>query len=398
MIDAKPVAADRLRNYPPYPFAAISRRVRELESQGHDIIQLDIGSPDLPPPPVVIDALHRSSSQASHHGYGGFTGLPALRRAFADYYARRFGVELDPDREVLPLIGSKEGIVNIQVATVNPGDVVLIPDPGYIAYERGALLAEGEPYHVRLRPDCAFLPDLDVIPEHVLQRARLLWVNYPNNPTGATVTLGQLTEIVAFCRSHNILLCSDNPYADVTFDGIRVPSVLEVPGAKDIAVEFNSLSKTFNMAGWRVGVCVGNPEMVEALLCVKSNVDSGMFRAIQDAARVALTEVDDTWIAARNTVYQRRRDVMLEGLAAAGLSADVPGAGLYVWARVPGGDAISYVRHALEDAHVSVSAGTLYGPSGRGYIRLSLVVDEARIEEAMRRLASLRSGAELHVS
>lgn len=390
----KLITAERLQNCPPYPFAGIARRVRELQLQGHDIIQLDMGSPDMPPPPIVVEALHRSALQGSHHGYGGFAGTPDLRQAFASYYHRRFGVELDPDREVLPLIGSKEGIVNLQLALVNPGDVVLLPDPGYIAYERGTLLAGGQSYLVPLDPARAFQPVLDQIPERVLSKARLLWINYPNNPTGATASLDDLAEIVTFCRDHGILLCSDNPYADVTFDGRRAPSVLQVPAAKDIAVEFNSLSKTFNMAGWRVGVCVGNPEIVDALLCVKSNIDSGMFRAVQDAACVALTEVDDAWIAARNQVYQRRRDLVLESLAAAGLSAEAPRGGLYVWAAVQGGDEVAYTHGALEEAHVSLSAGSLYGPSGRGYVRISLVVDEDHIREAMARLGAWRKSSD----
>lgn len=386
-INATPIAAQRLRNCPPYPFAAVAKRLRELEKLGHDIIQLDIGSPDLPPPPVVIEALLRSAQNPAHHGYGGFTGIPALRKAFAAHYARRFEVELDPEAEVLPLIGSKEGIVNLHLAVVNPGDVVLVPDPGYIAYERGVLLAGGEPHLVPLDPSRGYLPSLDKIPADILRRARVLWINYPNNPTGAVATIDALAEIVSFCREHQIILCSDNPYSDVTFDGFRAPSVLQVPGALAVAVEFNSVSKTFNMAGWRVGVCVGNREIVDALACVKSNIDSGMFRAVQDAATAALTEVSDEWIAERNMVYQRRRDIVIGGLAGAGLSAPPPAASLYVWAAVEAGDDVTYVRHALEEAHVSMSPGSFYGPAGRGYVRLSLVVPEERLRAAMRRLA-----------
>jgi len=385
------IAADRLEHVPPYPFAAIGKRVRELRGLGHDVITLDIGSPDLPPRKEVIDALHNSAMDQSHHGYGGFTGIPELREAFAGYYARRFGVELDPDREVMPLIGSKEGIVNIALALVNPGDIVLVPNPGYIAYDRGAILAGGVPYAVRLKKEDHFLPALDEIPQDILKQARLLWINYPNNPTGAVASLAELRKIVDFCRNNEILLCSDNPYADVTFDGKKAPSIMQVPGADEIAVEFNSLSKTYNMAGWRVGVCVGNPAMIDALLRVKSNVDSGLFRSVQDAACVALNETEESWLNDRNMVYQGRRDVVMAGLAEAGLAAESPEAGLYVWAAVDDGDDVAYARDALEEAFVSVSAGSFYGSAGAGFVRLSLVVTEDRIGEAMKRLAEWRS-------
>lgn len=387
----RPVAADRLEHVPPYPFAAIGKRVRELRALGHDVITLDIGSPDLPPHPAVVEALHKSALDQTHHGYGGFTGIGELREAFAGYYARRFGAEFDPDKEVMPLIGSKEGIVNIALALVNPGDVVLVPNPGYIAYDRGAILAGGVPYPVRLKREDHFLPALDEIPADVLKKARLLWINYPNNPTGAVASLAELGKIVDFCREHDILLCSDNPYADVTFDGTRAPSVMQIPGADEIAVEFNSLSKTYNMAGWRVGVCVGSAAMIDALLRVKSNVDSGLFRAVQDAACVALNETDDSWLEARNMVYQKRRDAVMNQLAEAGLSAETPEAGLYVWAAVDDGDDVAYARDALEEAFVSVSAGSFYGSAGAGFVRLSLVVTEERIAEAMERLAQWRN-------
>jgi LL-diaminopimelate aminotransferase len=292
----------------------------------------------------------------------------------------------------MPLIGSKEGIVNIALALVNPGEVVLVPNPGYIAYDRGAILAGGVPHPVRLKKEEHFLPSLDEIPEEILKKARLLWINYPNNPTGAVASLAELREIVEFCRDNGILLCSDNPYADVTFDGNRAPSVMQIPGAEEIAVEFNSLSKTYNMAGWRVGVCVGNAAMIDALLRVKSNIDSGLFRAVQDAACVALNETDDSWLDSRNMVYQKRRDVVLAGLAEAGLSAESPEAGLYIWAAVDDGDDVAYARDALEEAFVSVSAGSFYGSAGSGFIRLSLVVTEERVTEAMRRLAQWRRG------
>jgi len=381
------ILAERLQRIPAYPFAAISKRVRQLVGQGLDVIQLDIGSPDLPPPPACVDALCESAANPKRHGYGGFSGTPELRQAFASYYSRRFGVPLDPEREVLPLLGSKEGIVNIHLALINPGDIVLVPDPCYTAYQRAPILAGGEPFPVPLDPTKGFLPALDQIPANVIRRARLLWINYPNNPTGAVATLDDYELIVAFCRKNNIMLCSDNPYADVTFDGAHAPSVLEVSGAKDLAVEFNSISKTFNMAGWRIGVCVGNADMIDALLRIKSNIDSGLFNVIQDAACVALTTVSESWIRSRNRVYEERRDVVLSNLDRIGLRAVVPLGGLYVWAAIDTGSDEDYVRGALEEAHVSLSPGSIYGPSGRNYVRISLVVDTARMLEAINRLA-----------
>lgn len=386
-ISSQNLLAERLQKVPPYPFAAIAKRVRGLVEQGHDVIQLDIGSPDLPPPPQVIQALCAAATNPKAHGYGGFAGTPLLRQSFANYYQRRFGVKLDVDREVLPLLGSKEGIVNINLALINPGDVVLVPDPGYIAYSRGVILAGGEPYMVPLDPDQNYQPAIDSIPADVLKRARMMWVNYPNNPTGAVASRDELTRIVEFCRHHGIILCSDNPYADVTFDGVYVPSILEIDGAKEIAVEFNSVSKTYNMAGWRIGVCVGNPQIVDALLRVKSNIDSGLFQVTQDACCVALTDVSAEWIQDRNRVYERRRDLLMANLERIGLSGVPPRGGLYVWAAVQHGDDVQYAHQALDEALVSVSAGSMYGPSGSGFIRISLVVDETRLADAIERLA-----------
>ncbi len=380
--------SERLKTIPPYAFAAISSRVRELELQGKDIIRLDMGSPDMPPPPAVVEALYESARQPNHHGYAGFAGIPRLREAFSAYYSRRFGVSVDAETEVLPLIGSKEGIVHLNLAFLDPGDVVLIPDPAYPSYERGARLADAEPYFVRLDPENRFQPDLNVIPANILARAKMMWVNYPNNPTGAVATLEDYEQIVAFCKSHDILLCSDNPYAEVSFDGVDPPSVLCVAGAKESAVEFNSLSKAYNMAGWRVGACVGNSQVVQGLLHCKSNVDSGMFRAVMEAAIVALNETDQDWIEERNTIYSARRDVILEALPSIGLAASVPPASLYVWAKVPGGDDKAYCADVLENAHVSMVPGSVYGEMGRGYLRMSIVQEVQRIREAMGRVAA----------
>lgn len=378
--------ADRMNSIPPYPFAIIAKRIAEIEAGGNSVIRLDMGSPDLPPPDSVIEALNKSAHSPSHHGYGGFVGIAALRQAFADYYAHRFEVELDRDREILPLIGSKEGIVNLSLALLNPSDIVLVPDLAYSAYAAGAYFAGAEPFEVHLDPANAYLPDLEAIPAEILKRAKLLWVNYPHNPTGSIARLSDYEKIVEFAEEHSILICSDNPYADIAFDGIRPPSVLEVNGAKNLAVEFNSLSKIYNMAGWRVGVCAGNAEAIDALLQVKSNIDSGLFRAIQDAACVALTTTSNSWIADRNAIYQRRRDVVVNALTEIGLIADPPLAGIYVWAEVKDGDDQKYATDALEQAFVSVTPGRVYGSAGVGYVRFSLVVDESVLTVAMDRL------------
>ncbi|NDJ51949.1 MAG: aminotransferase class I/II-fold pyridoxal phosphate-dependent enzyme [Chloroflexi bacterium] len=380
-------AAKRLDRVPPYPFAIIGQKVRELKAAGHDVIRLDMGSPDLPPPQPVIDKLSESANTSSHHGYAGFVGLPALRKAFADYYKRRFDVDLDPDAEVLPLIGSKEGIVNMALAQVDAGDVVLCPSPGYPAYKMGTIYAGGEPYFMPLKAENGFLPDLDAIPADVLDKARMIWVNYPNNPTGAVATLEDYQRILDFCTEHDILICSDNPYADVAWEGERPPSMLELTNARDRVVEFTSLSKLYNMAGWRVGACVGNPDMVGALRVVKSNIDSGLFRGIQDASICALDETSEAWVADRNEVYRRRRDILIEAMPRIGLSAEPTKASLYVWAAVNGGDDAGYAAEALQNAHVSIAPGAAFGEAGQGFVRISMIVPEERMKEAVDRLA-----------
>jgi len=382
--------AKRISNLPSYVFARLGQRIAELERAGRDVIRLDIGSPDLPPPDHVINALYESARRADHHGYGSYYGIPALRQAIADYYQRRFGVSLDPEREILVLIGSKEGIANMAQAYVDPGDIVLAPDPGYPVYTMGAALAGGQAYHFPLRRENGWRPDFKDIPAEVADRARLLWLNYPNNPTGATAELSFFEEAVAFARQHDLLLCHDAPYCELAYDGYLAPSILQVPGAKDVALEFNSLSKSHNMAGWRVGMAVGNADAVAALARVKTNVDSGLFRPIQDAAVAALTG-DQSWIEERNAIYARRRDIVLGGLAAVGLRAERPLAGLYVWAEVPAGyTAAEFANRLLEQAAVSLAPGTAFGNQGEGYLRISLGCATERIEEAMSRLQAVK--------
>lgn len=383
--------AKRLERFPPYVFATLASRIKDLQAQGIDVIRLDIGSPDLPPPSFIIDALAEAARRPDQHGYPSFNGTPTLRRAMAGYYAQRFAVDLDPDSEVLPLIGSKEGIAHLALAWLDAGDVALVPDPGYPVYGMGALIAGAEPFAVPLLESNQYLPDLEALPAAVMQRARILWLNYPNNPTGATATLDFFAHAVAFARRHDLLLCHDAPYCDVGFDGYQAPSLLQVPGARAVAVEFNSLSKSHNMAGWRLGMAVGNAQVLAALLQVKGNVDTGIFQAVQAAAVTALTG-DQTWIAERNSIYQARRDLVLAGLRQAGLRAATPQAGLYIWAATPAGStAAAFCELLLVQTGVSVTPGSAFGTCGEGYFRISLGTATTRLAEAMDRIAKMRS-------
>jgi LL-diaminopimelate aminotransferase len=381
--------ADRVKNLPTYPFAGLERRLRELKVNGKDIIRLDIGSPDLPPPDFVIEAMYRSAQESSHHGYAGYYGTPEFRKAVAVYYERRFGVDLDPDKQVVALIGSKEGIANAALAFVNPGQVVLVPDPGYPTYTLGTLLAGGSPVAIPLLEHDQFLPDLEAIPADVARLATVLWLNYPNNPTGAIAPLEFFDRVVAFARRYELLICHDNPYCDVTFDGYQAPSLLQVPGAMDVTLEFNSLSKTYNMAGWRVGMAVGNAAAVDALAKTKTNIDSGIFRPIQDASVLVLTG-DQAWLDERNAIYRERRDIILAALHEMGIQADRPVASLYIWAKTPAGlTSGQYAARLLDEAGVSVTPGTVFGHQGEGYVRVSLGMGTSQIREAMRRWRQL---------
>lgn len=382
--------AKRLSSLPPYLFAEMDQRLAELRARGVDVIRLDIGSPDMPPNGEIIEALARSARRPDRHGYPGYYGLLELRRAIADYYARRFGVELDPEGEVLALIGSKEGLANLSLAFLDSGDVALVPDPAYPTYELGAYLAGGTVYHLPLLAERDFLPDLATIPAEVVRRAKLLWLNYPNNPTSAVASLEFFAEAVAFAREHDLLLCHDAPYCDITYEGYRPPSLLQVEGAKEVAIEFNSLSKTYNMAGWRIGMVVGNRAAIKALAQVKTNVDSGVFTAIQEAAVVALTG-DQTWLESRNAIYQERRDIILEGLAAVGIKARKPLATLYVWAEVPEGyTSAEFAGKLLAEKGVSFTPGSAYGKYGEGYLRISVGMATPRVREAMERLKEFK--------
>ena len=387
MIREQFAVARRLAALPPYLFVEIDRKRREAAARGIDIISLSIGDPDIPTPGPIIRALARAAREPANHRYPESEGLDRFREAVAAWYGRRFGVELSPQREVLTLIGAKEGIGHLPLALVDPGDVVLIPDPAYPVYRAGTVFAGGEPYEMPLRRENAFLPDLDAIPESIRQRARLMFINYPNNPTGAVAPLDFYRDVVAFAQRYNIVVAQDNTYSEISFDGYRPPSFLEVPGAKDVGVEFHSLSKTFNMTGWRIAFAVGRADVVDALRKIKSNLDSGAFQAVQEAGITALSLADE--ISARNSkVYQRRRDVLIRGLQHAGLTVDAPRATFYVWPRVPSGyDSAGFVSMLIERTGIVGTPGNGFGPEGEGYIRFALTADVGRLREATARLA-----------
>jgi len=354
-----------------------------------DVIRLDVGNPDLPPPDAVVDALCTAARDSSSHGYPGFRGKTKLREAIASYYARRFDVSLDPMTQIVPLLGSKEGIIHLSLACLNPGDIALVPDPGYAPYARAARLAGATPILLPLRAEAGYLPDLHAISIETARKASLLWLNYPNNPTGACANLDFLSEAVTFARKHNIVLCHDASYTDIAFDGFKPPSILEVPGAVDVAVELNSLSKTFNMAGWRVGMALGRPDVVSLLFQIKSNIDSGQFLPIQAAAIEALN-TPSAWIDNRNTIYKERLELLAEGLQCAGLQTKAPCATLYLWATLPTNilseDA---ARTLLETAGISAAPGTFFGPAGEGCLRFSVSSSTESIAIATERLKNL---------
>ncbi len=382
--------ARRVQELPPYLFAGISRKIAEKRSQGVDVISFGIGDPDLPTPQHIIDALAEASRDPANHRYPETEGLPELREAIARWYERRFGVSLDPQREVLPLVGSKEGVGHIALCFIDPRDVALVPDPGYPVYAVGTMFAGGEAYYLPLREENGFLPDLEAVPQEVARRAKALWLNYPNNPTGAVADLDFFERAAAFARKQGLAVLHDGPYSEVAFDGYRPPSFLQADGAREVGIEFHSLSKSYNMTGWRIGMAVGNAEIIDALMRVKSNLDSGVPQAIQRMAIAALEGPQDC-IEEHNRVYQRRRDRLVRALQGLGLRVSPPKASLYVWARVPDGTtSVQYATRLLDEAGVVVTPGTGYGPSGEGYVRLSLTLPDERLEEGVRRLDGLR--------
>ena len=376
----------RLDKLLPYLFVEINRKIAEKQASGEDIVSFAVGDPDMPTPQHILNRVCEAANEPSNHHYPETAGLPELRRAIARWYQRRFGITLDPSNQVLPLIGSKEGIGHISFCFIDPGDIALVPDPGYPVYSMSTLLAGGEPHLMPLTEDNDFLPNLEAIPKAVTTKARLLWLNYPNNPTGAIAELDFFQDAVHFAGKHNLAICHDAPYTEVAFDGYRPPSFLQVPEAREVGIEFHSLSKTYNMTGWRIGMAVGNAQMIDALFRFKSNLDSGIPQAIQRAAIEALDGSQDC-IAEHNSVYQRRRDKLVKALNSIGLRARLPKASFYIWARIPQGyTSVDFTTELLDKANVAVTPGVGYGSVGEGYIRLSLTLPDDRLEAGIGRL------------
>jgi LL-diaminopimelate aminotransferase len=385
--------AQRLDTVPPYLFAELERKIAEKRAAGVDVISLGIGDPDLPTPEPVIEALAAGARDPSTHQYPTNHGSDEFRAGATDFYRRRFGVELDPRSEVVPALGGKEAVGHIALALLDPGGVCLSPDPGYPPYTSGPVFAGADVHYLPLRPEHGFLPELDAIPDDVLGRANLLFLDYPNNPTGAVVQDGYFERAVALARANDLVVVHDNAYSELCYDGYVAPSFLETPGAKDVGVEIFSLSKGWNMTGWRAGLVAGNAEVVERYRQLKTNLDSGMFEAVQRATVAALTDARD-FPREMSAVYQRRRDLLAEALAAIGLDVQPPKATPYFWVPVPEGHtSASFTELVLEEAAVVVSPGPSFGPSGEGFVRLSMTVPDERLAEAARRIeSSLRSG------
>lgn len=376
----------RLRQLPPYMFAELERKIEEKRAAGVDVIDLGIGDPDRPTFPHIVEAGAAALAEARNHRYPTNRGRPELRRAVAGFYAGRFGVELDPETQVMPAIGGKECIFNLNLAFLDPGDVALASDPGYPVYTGGPLLAGAEPVLLPLLPERGFAPDLDAVPAEQLARARLMFLNYPNNPTGAVAPEGLFERAVALAAEHEILVVHDNAYSETTYDGYVAPSFLETPGAIDVGVEVFSLSKGFNMTGWRCAAIAGNAEAVATYWRLKTNIDSGLFEAVQLAGAAALRGPREP-IAEMNAIYLRRRDLVIAALGAIGIEAPPPRATIYVWAPVPAGHtSAAFAERVLEQAAVVVSPGSLYGPSGEGFFRISLTTPDDRLAEAVERL------------
>ncbi|HDP69507.1 MAG TPA: LL-diaminopimelate aminotransferase [Actinobacteria bacterium] len=378
--------AKRIKNIPPYLFAEIDKKIALKKAEGIDVISLGIGDPVEPTPQHIIDTLCKQANNPENHRYPSYFGMPEFRKAIVNFCKKRFGLILDSDKEVLPLIGSKEGIAHVFLAFVDPGDIVLVPDPGYPVYNVGTIIAGGKPHYMPLLFENNFLPDLTKIEDEIAKRAKIMFIGYPNNPTSAIASIEFFKEVVFFAKKHDILVCHDNAYSEIAFDGYVPPSFLEVPGAKDVGIEFQSLSKTYNMTGWRIGFVVGNEAAIEALGRIKTNVDSGIFNAIQHAGIAALEGHQDC-VKEMCDVYARRRAMVAKALNKMGLEFMIPKATIYVWAKVPSGHtSASFAAYILEKAGVVVSPGNAYGPSGEGYIRITLSVKDDRLREALKRI------------
>jgi len=378
--------ATRIKKIPPYLFAEIDKKREAAIKRGVDVISLGIGDPDLPTPGYIIESLYRSVQNPANHQYPSYIGSLNFRKAVADWYRRRYNIELDPETEVMALIGSKEGIAHMFWAYIDPEDYALIPDPAYPVYKTGTIFAGGVPYIMPLRAENNFLPDLSAIGIEIAKKAKLMFLNYPNNPTAAVASLEFFQRVVDFAREHNILVCHDSAYIDITFDGYKAPSILQAQGAKDVCVEFGSLSKPFNMTGWRIGYAVGNKEALANLAVIKTNIDSGQFNSIQDAAIDALKGPEDQ-INRMIEVYKKRRDLVVDTLKNIGIDIEKPKGTFYIWAPVPQGyTSAQFAEMLLEQTGVIVSPGNAYGNYGEGYFRISLTISEARLIEALERM------------
>jgi LL-diaminopimelate aminotransferase len=381
--------ADRLKELPPYLFAEIDKAKRRLREQGKDIIDLGVGDPDHATPKHIIEELTKAAADPRHHGYALDYGMPALREAIAGWYQTRFGVTLDPKTEVLPLIGSKEGIGHVPLAFVNHHDVVLVPDPAYPVYQSGAIFAGGEIYTMPLLEKNDFLPDLDAIDPQIARRAKMMFLNYPNNPTAASASVDFFTKVVDFASQYGVIVCHDGAYTEIAFDGYSPPSFLQASGAKDIGIEFHSLSKTYNMTGWRIGFAVGNAKILAGLSKVKSNLDSGIFQAIQVSGIQALTGPQGFRMELIN-VYQERRDILVDGLNSLGWKVRKPQSTFYCWINVPPGfTSTELTKVLLEKAHIVVTPGNGFGKTGEGYIRMTLTTPKENLREALRRIQKM---------
>ena len=382
--------ARRIRELPPYLFAEIDRRKRDALAKGVDLIDLGIGDPDIPTPAPIVERLKIAAGTAVNHRYPSSSGLLEFREAVASWYETRFGVMLDPEREVVSLIGSKEGIANMAVAFVEPGELVLSTDPGYPVYQIGTSFSGGRSYSLPLVRENRFLPDLDAIPPEIVRQSKMLWINYPNNPTAAVAGKDFFQRVVDFAHRNRIIVCHDAAYTEIAFDGFRPMSLLQIEGAREVAIEFHSLSKTFNMTGWRIGMAVGNSDLVSGLAQVKSNVDSGVFQAVQEAGVEALRLADEVVEPSRR-VYQERRDILVSGLHAAGFECERPRATFYVWVSVPKGlTSTQLTAKLLDEAGVVTTPGNGFGAAGEGYIRLTLCVNKDRLKEGVERIRQVK--------
>ncbi len=382
--------AKRINDLPPYLFAEIDRKKRAALARGVDLIDLGIGDPDIPTPSNIIEKLQESASKPVNHRYPNSSGMPEFRESVANWYGKRFNVKLDPAKEVVSLIGSKEGIGNMAVAFVDPGDIVLVASPCYPVYHIGTAFNGGKNYFLPLKKANQFLPDLDAVPAEVARQAKLLWINYPNNPTAAVADKSFFQRVVEFANRYNVIVCHDAAYTEMGYDGYRPMSFLEVEGAREVGIEFHSLSKTFNMTGWRIGMAVGNPEIVSGLAQAKSNLDSGIFQAVQEAGIEAL-RLGDAIVEPSRKIYQERRDILVDGLRAVGLECEKPRATFYVWVSCPRGlSSADFTARLLDEAGVVTTPGNGFGEAGEGYVRFTVCVDKERLREVAERIRRVK--------